>query len=81
MKANRESYETFYGSLFAPDTAACFLLNLLNNDEKVKLTVEEEEEGKAQVSIEFILDHAQVSVTMVQPYGEDGIWIPQTWEG
>lgn len=80
-KANRESYETFYGPLFAPDTAARFLLNLLNNDEKVKLTVEEEEEGKAQVSIEFILDHAKVSVTMVQPYGEDGIWIPQTWEG
>lgn len=80
-KANRESYETFYRPLFAPDTAARFLLNLLNNDEKVRLTVEEEEEGKAQVSIEFILDHAQVSVTMVQPYGEDGIWIPQTWEG
>ena len=80
-KANRESYETFYGPLFAPDTAARFLLNLLNNDEKVKITVEEEGEGKAQVSIEFILDHTQVHVTMVQPYGEDGIWIPQTWEG
>ena len=80
-KANRENYETFYGPLFAPDTAARFLLNLLNNDEKVKITVEEEGEGKAQVSIEFILDHTQVSVTMVQPYGEDGIWIPQTWEG
>lgn len=80
-KANRESYETFYEPLFAPDTAARFLLNLLNNDEKVKITVEEEEEGKAQVSIEFILDHTQVHVTMVQPYGEDGIWIPQTWEG
>lgn len=75
-KANRD----IYGPLFAPDTAACFLLNLLNNDEKVKIVVEEEGEGETQVSIEFILDHTQVHVTMVQPYGQDGIWIPQTWE-
>ena len=75
-KANRDIYEP----LFSPDTAACFLLNLLNNEGKVEITVEEEEEGKAQVSIEFILDHTQVHVTMVKPYGEDGIWIPQTWE-
>jgi len=76
-KANRD----FYEPLFAPDTAARFLLNLLDNNEKVRVAVEEEEEGKAQVSIEFILDHVQVHVTMLRPYGEDGIWIPQTQEG
>lgn len=74
-KANREIYEP----LFAPDGAARVLLNLLNNEGKVQITVEEKEKGEARISIEFILDHTRVNVTMIQPFGEDGVWIPQTF--
>lgn len=77
-RANRD----FYEPLFAPDTAARFLLNILKNEEKVEITVEDGEDGEDEsgvsVSISFILDHEKVSLTMVRPYGEEGIWIPQT---
>ena len=78
LNENAKENPDIYEPLFAPDTAARFLLNLLNNDEKVEIIAEEEGAGRAKVTIRFILDHTEASVTMLQPYGEDGIWIPQT---
>lgn len=81
---NKES--KFYKELFAPDTAAVYLLNLLNNRNKVgvEVTYPDERNGDmkyptAYVTFRFYEDDSSASVSMIQPYGEDGIWIPQTY--
>lgn len=69
-----------YEKLFVPETAAVYLLNLLDNQNKVTLTAgEPEENGSVPVTIEFLEDGSSVMISMLQPYGEDGIWIPQTY--
>lgn len=82
LNDNAMENRDFYEPLFAPDTAARFLLNMLNNEGKVEISVEKgeggQDAGEVRVSVSFILDHEEASVTMVRPYGEDGIWIPQT---
>lgn len=67
----------WYSKLFAPDTAAIYLLNLIDNENKVSVFVDNSSEGVAQLSILFLEDNSRVGVTMVQPYGADGIWIPK----
>lgn len=73
------SSSNYYRDLFAPDTAARYILNLLENDEKVKLTVSEitdrESENTATVHIEFVLDNVSVDVLMKQPK-DSLIWMP-----
>jgi beta-lactamase regulating signal transducer with metallopeptidase domain len=68
-----------YRDLFEPDGAAACLLNLLDNPNKVELTVEEEEEQVAVVKIHFFEDGETVWVSMLRPWGTDGIWIPSGW--
>jgi beta-lactamase regulating signal transducer with metallopeptidase domain len=68
-----------YRDLFEPDGAAACLLNLLDNPNKVELTVEEEEEQVAIVKIHFLEDGETVWVSMLRPWGTAGIWIPGGW--
>ena len=73
------SSTTIYLPLFEPDTAAVCLLNLLRNEEKVEVEAQIDEKGKeAKVTVEF-MDGNRTVVLMVQPYGENGIWIPQSY--
>ncbi len=65
-----------YAELFAPETAARYLLNLLDNPNKVLLTAEAAQtDGSVPVEIQFLEDGVRVRVNMRQPYGSDGIWI------
>lgn len=81
---NKES--EFYKELFAPDTAAVYLLNISNNQNQVGVEVTYPEEGISDtryptvyVTFRFYEDNSSAKVSMIQPYGEDGIWIPQTY--
>ena len=76
---NRKSQ--FYTRLFRPETAAEYLLNLLDNENKVQITADMQEAGRAEITIHFTENDSYAYVTMIQPYGEDGIWIPQTYGG
>jgi len=70
-----------YGGLDAPDTAAVRLLNLLNNENKVAADVEyvNEEKTEAVVTFTFLENASTAKVRMIKPYGEDSIWLPQTY--
>ena len=67
-------------SLLKPDEAAIKLLNILDNPNKVKTEIAyyDDLENSAKVTFTFELDHTSVSVRMIQPYGKDGVWVPQT---
>ena len=66
-----------YKKLFAPDTAAISLLNILNNPNKVGTRVQESaDETVCTVTFDFYEDNSTVSVQMIRPYGADGIWVP-----
>lgn len=70
---------SYYKDLFKPDTAASKLLNLLVNPNKVVITSKiGSDANTAQVLIHFVEDNGDVEITMVRPYGETGIWIPQS---
>lgn len=75
---NRNS--DFYKKLFAPDTAAVYLLNILNNPNKVGTRVRESatDENVCIVTFDFYEDGSSVTVQMLRPYGSDGIWVPST---
>lgn len=77
-KQNRES--EFYAKLFEPETAAGYLLNLLDNENKVKASSQIQQDGSVKVTFRFTENESYAYVIMIQPYGEDGIWIPQTWK-
>lgn len=70
-----------YGGLDKPDTAAIRLLNILNNKNKVTTAVEyiNEEKTDAVVAFTFMEDMSTAKVRMIKPYGDDGIWLPQTY--
>lgn len=68
-----------YRPLFEPDTAAIYLLNILNNPNKVEtMVITNRTNGHARITFKFLEDGGTATVTMIQPYGEYGIWIPQT---
>ena len=72
-----------YGNdLYSPETAVKMLLNLLNDDDKVKLELVQDgsSAGTCTVKISFIEDGVDKYVCMIQPWGNDGIWIPQDCE-
>lgn len=79
-KKNRDS--EWYNQLFEPDTAAVYLLNLLNNQNKVETSVDfNEDNTSCVVTITFLLDkNRSVDVEMIRPYGSDGIWIPASYK-
>ena len=67
--------------LDAPDTAAISLLNILKNKNKVNTSVEylNEEKTEAVVTFTFLENASTAKVRMIKPYGEDSIWLPQTY--
>lgn len=68
-----------YGTdLFHADTAARYLLNIVDHGDKVKVKTVRKLRGRTLVQISFLKDNSSVKVYMVQPYGKGGIWIPQT---
>lgn len=77
-KNNRDS--KWYAKLFSPDTAAVYLLNILDNENKVETEVyySQVESGVAVVAFNFLEDGSSASVMMLQPYGKEGIWVPRT---
>lgn len=65
-----------YSGLFSPDTAAVYLLNLLDNPRKVKVqSGTPQEDGSVPVTIRFEEDGEEILLKMIQPYGENGIWV------
>ena len=69
-----------YQELFAPESAARRLLNLLNNQNKVQIErVDDDSITGVCVRITFAEDGVVRMVRMIQPWGEDGIWIPQDY--
>ncbi|TCL57509.1 beta-lactamase regulating signal transducer with metallopeptidase domain [Kineothrix alysoides] len=68
-----------YTELFEPDRAAIRLLNLLDDPDKVKVTADTNAENTvSQVVIYFKEDGTNVEITMIKPFGKDGIWVPKT---
>lgn len=70
-----------YADLFAPDSAAIYLLNILNDPNKkvgTRVTKSDIDTDTCTVTFEFYEDGGTVDVQMIQPYGSDGIWIPHT---
>lgn len=66
-----------YRDLFEPENAAAFLLNLSEDPKEVSYTLHEpEREGLVGLDIKFIKDQSTVTISMLQPYGENGIWVP-----
>jgi len=64
-----------------PKSAVTILLNLLDNENKVILKkVKGEDKEAAYINIYFMEDAASITVKMIQPWGKDGIWIPQEYE-
>lgn len=71
------SSSTAYRKLFEPESAAAFLLNLSDDPEKVRYTLHEPEgEELVGLDITFPEDGETFSISMFQPYGEYGIWVP-----
>lgn len=73
------SSSNMYADLFSPDTAAVFLLNLSDNKEEVETAYGYLDDGTDDmfVTITFVSSGEQVTVKMTQPFGENGIWVPQ----
>lgn len=71
-----------YRGLFEPETAAILLLNLLDNSGKVEITrlSEETSNGNVGLEIHFTEDDSTYQISMVQPYGKEGIWVPQDFK-
>ncbi|MCI7106651.1 MAG: hypothetical protein MR945_02060 [Agathobacter sp.] len=62
--------------LMDPIQSAQYLLNLLNNENKVQL--EKVSEGnEVLVKITFLEDGKVREIKMIQPWGKKGIWVPQ----
>lgn len=72
------SSNQLYQGLFEPERAAVILLNLLDNAEKVQIRSHAiRDDAKVDLMIHFASDGGTFYVTMVQPYGENGIWVVQ----
>ncbi len=71
-----------YDKLYEPATAVKYLLNLSDNvNVRVRPYVESEEENRnAYIHVRLVFpDGYLMTIQMVSPFGEDGIWIPQAY--
>lgn len=68
-----------YEELFSPDTALLSLCNLYDHDIVQIRVIEETGFGQTDFEIYFADDDSTVKISMIQPYGENGIWIPQNY--
>lgn len=72
----------YYRNLFEPESAAVELLNLSDDSAKVQIERVYEESGSVNLRIRFLEeeDDLPMLVTIVQPYGPEGIWIPKDYK-
>lgn len=71
------SSSTAYRELFEPVSAAAFLLNLSDDPKEVRYSMHEPEgSGLVGLDITFLEDRETFTISMFQPYGENGIWVP-----
>lgn len=73
QNAKEETAHEFYKGLLDPERSARFLLNLALDDDLVSVEFQEDTQS---VQIKFSRQNTMIGVSMLQPYGEDGIWIP-----
>lgn len=79
LNANALSGSEIYRDFLEPDTAAASLLNL--DVGKVRMDMRSHVvDGSCLVSIQFEGSENVNQILMIQPYGEDGIWIPQNFQ-
>lgn len=78
--AKQQKDSPWYANLFEPESAARYLLNIVDNDNKISTTVSEHDSSQVHVTILFAEDGNSITIDMIQPYGTDGIWIPTTCE-
>ena len=82
QNAKDNRYKDGYKDLFSPETAAISLLNL----DLGKVTVDVSEgKNQEEVVIALMFEDSENTtilqgIKMIQPFGEDGIWIPQNYE-
>jgi beta-lactamase regulating signal transducer with metallopeptidase domain len=75
------SSNIYYKDLFEPEGAARVLLNLINNENKVKIeTTDAEADSGVVVKLTFTEDGKERMINMIQTWGENGIWIPQNFD-
>lgn len=67
-----------YGDLLLPESAAVCLLSLSRDPDDVSISVYDgsAESGEVGLDIFFLQDQDHVMISMIQPYGKDGIWVP-----
>lgn len=67
-----------YKALLSPESAAVYLLNLSPDPEDVSISVHDDSEGSGMVGLDilFLQDQYNVTISMIQPYGMNGIWVP-----
>ncbi len=74
------SSSMLYQTLHAPVSAAKYLLNLLDNENKVKIEVIENQSSEAvSLKITFTEDGAKRYIKMVEQNSFGGIWVPQDY--
>ena len=74
ISANGMSPDGEY-NLTDPMEAAQYLLNLLRNDGKVEITADKKDKTQVELKVHFTEDDITHYITMIRPWGEDGIWV------
>ena len=74
ISANGMSPDGEY-NLTDPMEAAQYLLNLLRNDDKVEITADKKDKTQVELKVHFTEDDIIHHITMIRPWGEDGIWV------
>lgn len=74
ISANGMSPDGEY-NLTDPMEAAQYLLNLLRNDGKVEITADKKDKTPVELKVHFTEDDITHHITMIRPWGEDGIWV------
>lgn len=67
-----------YKALLSPESAAVSLLNLSTDPKDISISIYDggEETGMVGLEILFLQDQYTVTISMIQPYGMYGIWVP-----
>ena len=74
ISANGMSPDGEY-NLTDPMEATQYLLNLLRNDDKVEITSDKKDKTQVELKVHFTEDDITHHITMIRPWGEDGIWV------
>lgn len=69
-----------YRDLLSPVSAAVSLLNLSADDVSISIYDGSEETGMIGLDILFLKDQYIATISMVQPYGKNGIWVPTDYQ-